>query len=80
MKLLSVVYYFLPILGMNATSRPITKNVAIRPNKSTCSDVQPVVFAALIDVIPTPAIEPTTTSAITAMTTVFMLTNIPPPI
>jgi len=60
---------------MNATSSPMTKNVAIRPNRRTCSEVHPVVFALLIEVIPTPAIEPTTTRAITAMTTVLMLTN-----
>lgn len=60
---------------MNDINSPITKNVAISPNKSTCSVVQPVVFALLIDVIPTPAIAPTTTRAITDMTIVLMFTN-----
>jgi hypothetical protein len=65
---------------MNAISSPITKNVAIKPNKRTCVSVQPVVFASLIDVIPTDASAPITTRAMTEPIIVFRLTNFSLPI
>lgn len=66
LEIANTVYPFLPIFGMNASSNPITKKVAIRLNSVICVLSHPVVFALLIDVIPTLARAPTTTSAITA--------------
>jgi len=59
---------------MKANSNPITKNVATKPNIVIWVVVHPVVFASLIEVIPTVANAPTTTRAITDPIIVLILT------